>query len=697
MKLSLLAIVGSLFCLSAESQTFVGYGYDNYAGINTLILNPAMLAGSKYKVNVNLLSISAAAGNNAYEIDRKKLFALQLSHLTEGNGYYKSKNSDYKYLYLNTDILGPSAMVTLNAKNGLALITRMRVMGNESNLSDGLFRLMGNSDPALYNTTIINRSLQMKMHAFAEADLAYGRVLVNKPNSLFKIGITGKYIAGLANATLTSGQMNVNLDPTNKINQLDADVTAQYSSNLDNMGNGSFSDVFHKQAGHGWGLDLGMVYEWRPASLASDPTPYRLRMGLSVTDIGSVSYTNSTFGNTYTMNADGSNASTLQVKAGETYSQYFSRLQMNGLIVAKGVAIPTTRVSLPTAVHLNADYHIWKRFFINGDALINMVSTTNLVSPNYVTAFTATPRMEKKWISIYSPVSYSTQGQINWGAGIRFGPVFVGSGSVLSNLLRNRIQAADVHLGLSVPIFNAAERKKDKKEDKKNTFADTIYQKINMTHDRDSDGVVDEKDACPDSAGPIALIGCPDRDGDGVPNFKDKCPDVPGSPKYNGCPIPDTDGDGINDDDDACPLVKGLASNHGCPPIKKSVITRVNKAAERIFFVRAKDIIEKNSLEELDRVVEILQSDPTLHLHIEGNTDNEGTDERNQRLSDRRARAVRHYLEKKGIGVKRMDYKGYGSTRPLASNATPEGMAQNRRVEMHLTNWESKGDNKESK
>jgi OmpA-OmpF porin, OOP family len=211
-----------------------------------------------------------------------------------------------------------------------------------------------------------------------------------------------------------------------------------------------------------------------------------------------------------------------------------------------------------------------------------------------------------------------------------------------------------------------------------------------MTADRDGDGVVDGRDACPDSAGPIALIGCPDRDGDGVPNYIDKCPDVPGSPKNNGCPIPDSDGDGINDDEDACPLVKGLASNHGCPPIKKEVINRVNNAAARVFFVRAKDIIEKNSYEELDRVVEILKSDPTLHLHIEGHTDNEGTDQRNQNLSDRRARAVKHYLEKKGIGDKRMDYKGYGSSKPIASNATPEGMAQNRRVEMKLTNWEKK-------
>jgi outer membrane protein OmpA-like peptidoglycan-associated protein len=685
MKLFLLSL-GVLLCMAGSSQSFVGYGYDNYAGVNNVLLNPGMLAGSKYKVNVNLFSFSALGGTNAYELDSKRLFGLHFSGLQEGNGYYKSANTDFKYAYLNTDILGPSATININSKTGVGLITRLRIMGNESNLSNGLFQLLGNGNSGFNNIDIQDRSLQTKMHAFAEAGFAIGRVLIKDPRHTFKVGVTAKYIAGLAIGSLSSGQMTVNIDPANNINKLDADMTAQYSANLDNLSNGSFSSAFNKQAGHGFGLDLGFVYEWTPESLSKDPVPYRLRMGVSLTDLGSVNYTNSPNGQTYTMTADGHNASELQFQGGETYSQYFTRLETNGLVVAKGVTTPKLNVALPTAVHVNADWHVYKRIFLDGDILVNMVSATNLLSPNYVTSITMTPRMEKKWFSIYSPISYNVESQLTWGAGVRIGPLFVGSGSVLSSLLKSRIQTADVHIGLTVPIFQLNKNQKNKDSDKDAGKADTVYKQ--MTHDRDGDGVVDEKDECPDSAGVIALIGCPDKDGDGVPNYKDKCPDIPGSPKYEGCPIPDTDGDGINDEEDKCPLVKGLASNHGCPPIKKAVIMKMDKAADRIFFVRAKDIIEKDSYEELDRVVDILQSDPTLHLHIEGHTDTEGTDQRNQRLSDRRAKAVRHYLEQKGITAKRLDYKGYGSKHPLASNSTAEGMAQNRRVEMHLSNWE---------
>jgi outer membrane protein OmpA-like peptidoglycan-associated protein len=669
--------------LAASSQSFIGYGYDNYSGVNGVLLNPASIAGSKYKVNVNIVSASAFAGNNAYEMDRSRLFALKFSNLAEGDGYYKINKPEYKYLYTNVDILGPSAMFNIDRRDAIGIITRLRSVGNVYNLGNSLFQLLGNPDPAFYNSDIINRSLQSKVNTFAEAGLSFGRILMEKRTSRLKAGFTAKYIAGLSYGSLSSGQMTINIDPANNIAKLSADVTTQYSPNLDELGGGaSISHVFNKQSGNGWGLDLGLVYEWMP-----NGETYKLRMGLSVTDLGSINYNNSKNGQTYSMNADGHNTSELMKQDGETYDQYFNRLQTAGLIIAKVNGVAKTTVKLPTALHLNADYNIYKRLYINGDVLLNMVATTNQVTPNYNTTFAITPRLEKKWVSIYSPVSYNSQSMLSWGAGLRFGPLFVGSGTVLSSLLKKRIQTADVHVGLTIPIFQTRKDKEKDKDDKKKE-TDTMYRKILITHDRDSDGVVDEKDACPDSAGPVALIGCPDSDEDGVPNNRDKCPGVKGSPNFEGCPAPDTDGDGVNDDDDKCPLTKGTLANHGCPPISPDLVRSVSRASDRVFFIRARADVEPSSLHELDRVVSILQADSTLRLHIQGHTDSEGTDERNQSLSLRRAKAVKAYLVSKGISAQRMDCRAYGSKRPIAPNSTPEGMAQNRRVDMELANWE---------
>ncbi len=69
--------------------------------------------------------------------------------MKEGNGYDKVANTDFKYVYFNTDILGPSGTINLTKNDALGLITRMRTMGNEYNLGNPLFQLMGNANPAV--------------------------------------------------------------------------------------------------------------------------------------------------------------------------------------------------------------------------------------------------------------------------------------------------------------------------------------------------------------------------------------------------------------------------------------------------------------------------------------------------------------------------------------------------------------------
>ena len=72
---------------------------------------------------------------------------------------------------------------------------------------------------------------------------------------------------------------------------------------------------------------------------------------------------------------------------------------------------------------------------------------------------------------------------------------------------------------------------------------------------------------------------------------------------------------------------------------------------------------------------------PDREIIVEGHTDNTGDKQYNQGLSDRRAASVAEYL-KKGVGHDKLSYKGYGSEKPISDNATKEGQAKNRRVEI---------------
>lgn len=200
--------------------------------------------------------------------------------------------------------------------------------------------------------------------------------------------------------------------------------------------------------------------------------------------------------------------------------------------------------------------------------------------------------------------------------------------------------------------------------------------------DADDDGIVDAKDDCPDEAGPVATRGCPDTDDDGVADHLDRCPDEPGLPSDEGCP--DTDNDGIIDPDDLCPNSKGPARNKGCPEIKKEEKEVLDLAMEAVQFETGKATLKTSSFEILDQIVSILKKYPDYNLRISGHTDNTGSAELNQRLSERRARSCYEYLASRGISTKRMSYVGYGESKPRASNNSESGRRQNRRVEFDL-------------
>ncbi len=110
------------------------------------------------------------------------------------------------------------------------------------------------------------------------------------------------------------------------------------------------------------------------------------------------------------------------------------------------------------------------------------------------------------------------------------------------------------------------------------------------------------------------------------------------------------------------------------------------KAGERvplnnIFFEYAKATLQKESFPELDRIAETLKENINLTIEIQGHTDNVGSNESNLKLSQDRAESVRSYLLSKKIPTNRVTSVGFGETRPIATNDTEEGKAQNRRVE----------------
>jgi outer membrane protein OmpA-like peptidoglycan-associated protein len=101
-----------------------------------------------------------------------------------------------------------------------------------------------------------------------------------------------------------------------------------------------------------------------------------------------------------------------------------------------------------------------------------------------------------------------------------------------------------------------------------------------------------------------------------------------------------------------------------------------------IFFNTASYELLPASNAELDKLTALLKSNPTLRIELGGHTDNVGADAANMTLSDQRAQAVRDFVVAKGIDATRITAKGYGETKPVATNDSEEGRALNRRTEV---------------
>ncbi|MGH7568737.1 MAG: OmpA family protein [Gemmatimonadales bacterium] len=216
--------------------------------------------------------------------------------------------------------------------------------------------------------------------------------------------------------------------------------------------------------------------------------------------------------------------------------------------------------------------------------------------------------------------------------------------------------------------------------------------------DSDGDTVFDGIDRCPGTPAGTTVdsSGCPlDTDRDGVSDSADQCPNTPsGTPvDATGCPIVgDSDGDGVDDRRDRCPGTppNSRVDSNGClilfeerAPAPGAAASRPTLILKGVNFQSGRSVLTRDSYVVLDQVAASLVANPEIRIEIAGYTDNTGSAALNLRLSNARALAVRAFLARRGVGPGRMVAKGYGLANPIATNTTPQGRAQNRRVELH--------------
>ena len=704
-----IALLASL--ATAKAQSYLGYYHDNYAGVQGVLFNPASIVDSRFKTDVNVISFSSSVSNDMYGVNFFDVFKDGYDFDTQAKKSFTNANK----INLNMDAMGPSFMFNIAPKQSLAIFTRARAVGNVIDVNGNVINELSKDDKNNFNYAL--GSPNAVGNSWGEIGISYAAVLFQQGQHFLKGGITAKYLQGIANYHFQGNNVTVNYNENVLLPQNSTYTTtgtAIYGSSQDFATNSNI-DIDSKS--NGFGVDLGLVYEWRPDFDASRSdindlkylNKYKLRFGFALTDLGSMKYDKGVR-NSYNLNNtitqdDFDNADNFDQFLEDNYPA----TPINGAVKSK----------LPTAIHTDVDWNIHNKFYVNLNGDFTIVTKSKLNQSSIANRVSLTPRYESKWFSFYLPVSYmDVNKQTQVGVGLRTGVFFIGSGSVLSNMISDHSRAADFHLGVKIPVYQKKAKDLDgdgvlDKNDECPEIAGPVENKGCPWPDTDNDSVLDKDDKCPTVAGPVENNGCPwkDTDGDTVVDKDDKCPTVAGPVENNGCPWPDTDGDtvldkddkcpsdaglkvfagcpdtdkdGLMDKEDACPTVPGPISNKGCPEVTAEVIKKLNEFSKSVLFDSSKATIKAGSKENLDAMVKVMTDYNTANFRLEGHTDSTGNAAKNLQLSKDRAAAIKNYLIANGINESRLSFEGYGITKPIASNKTVAGRALNRRVEIIL-------------
>lgn len=559
---------------------------------------------------------------------------------------------------------------------------------------------------------------------YREYAIGYARTIDEK----WTAGIRLKYLYGMENFSSSNNNLGFSTAsddyhltvPTEIV--INSSTMANSDAGYDQLDSGSTSqnatsirNYLFKRKNRGFGVDLGANYKFNEKWTFSG----------SLTDLGWI-----------TWKSDVKNYRTKagQYEFGGVDLKHFindSTADMQGILDSLGNSFKAqeTADSYKTYLHahayLGANYHLDEKSFAG--ALVHAQFFKKTIQPTVTLSYN---RQVGRHLAFGVTYSYINHHFDNIGAGISMnaGPLqlYAASDNLLGTFMPLDYSTAHIHVGLNL-VFGRPQRDRDKdKVPDKQDACPTIPGLVELhgCPDRDGDGVADKDDRCPDVPGLKKFNGCPDWDNDGIVDSLDKCPDIPGLAIFEGCPdtdgdsipdpsdscitvkglaqfhgCPDSDNDGIEDAKDSCIFVAGPASNNGCPIVVKAEVkpaepvkaqlTReeqevINKVFRNLEFETAKAVIRPGSYGALDELTALLKKKPSFRLLIEGHTDNVGAASYNLKLSQSRADAVKKYLTDKQIDGTRIISKGYGMTKPVASNKTAEGRQRNRRVEFTI-------------
>lgn len=461
MKFARIILLGA-FCFLIHFTSFtqeqLGLRIDNYAGINSVLLNPANNLTSPFTWDFNLVSAGVFVENNYAYVARTNLIALlkntnnivSAPDITSDNqpgpndlvlDYFDNENK--RFFSFSAQAMGPSLMINLNSGHTFGIFTNARAVSNSRDIPYQL---------GYYNFERTPLDEPITIPQFNVAGMAWSEIGINYAyqfatdygtiglgaNLKFLQGYEGFYVANESETT---------------VSQLSGDTIALSAANFHfglTDGNTDDSNDFNlNKNGSGIGLDLGAIFTID----GNEENTYFWKFGVSVIDIGKINFNNNVqrhlYQTTTTVNIPGNDYQNLANTA-DAYLQQLSE-DILGDPTASNVGNTGFDIWLPSALSLQADYRVRSNVYVNA-TLVQRLPMGNIALQRD-NIFAISPRFESRWLGVTMPVVLYNYQDFRVGTALRLAFLTIGSDHLGSILKKGNFTGTDFYVAVKINPF----------------------------------------------------------------------------------------------------------------------------------------------------------------------------------------------------------------------------------------------------
>lgn len=446
MRKALFLVILSLITLfKVSSQEFTGVHSSPYLPFIGLTNQPAELTRHNAKWNINMLTgqvgllrdVSLVSGDFWDIVSRAGMGDLKF--------FLASEES---LLYIQGRLIIPSITYKLNDKHSFGLTISVRADGIYNSSNDDLLKIFKGIENPEYFEDIHNEYFRSLINSWTEYGFAWSTTIAKTDNHWLTGGAVLKVLKGLGAGYLEMDDIDVLFDEDH-IARFDMRMSYGFNEGLGKTIDGG--DILEQSGDFGVGLDLGLSYSYLPDHMMGiEGFPYRYKLGFVINDLGRINHRKTKNQASYIVQMEDVPYS--RFSGIETIEALKDSIEKS--IDFQEIKGGSFKTNLPMSIAASMDYCIKPNWFVNStlvlrpnyyNSLVNLISRT-------VWRANVTGRYENKKWGVYVPISYSSTLKWDMGLSARYGNFFIGSTTVLGNLVSKSNNRQLIYLGMSIPI-----------------------------------------------------------------------------------------------------------------------------------------------------------------------------------------------------------------------------------------------------